>query len=128
MMVIWKDIPNYEGIYQISNYGEVMRLRSFDSRGHLRCSRIKKQSQNNDGYMVIGLHKDGVETKYLVHRLVAQLFIPNPYDYKEVNHKDENKHNNAVSNLEWCTHIYNANYGTAQKRRMITLREKREEK
>lgn len=131
MKTIWKDVPNYEGIYQVSNYGEVMRLRSYDSRGHLRNSRIIKQTKNTDGYMVVGLHKEGIETKYLVHRLVAQIFIPNPYNYTEVNHIDEIKTNNIISNLEWCSHKYNANYGTCQTRRLNSWRNainKRKEK
>ena len=120
MNVIWKDIKGYEGIYQISNFGEVMRLMSYDSRNHLRNSKILKQRKNKDGYMVVGLHKNGKETKYLIHRLVAQTYIDNPNELPEVNHIDENKHNNFVSNLEWCNRKYNVNYGNAQKNRVMT--------
>lgn len=128
MRVIWKDIPNYEGLYQISNYGEILRLKSYDSKGHLRNSRIKKQSTNGDGYKVVGLYKNGIETKFLVHRLVALMFIPNPEGYAEINHKDENKQNNIVSNLEWCSRKYNINYGTAIARRVISWHKNREER
>ena len=118
MKVIWKDIPNYNGLYQISNNAQVKRLKSYDKRKHLRNERILKQHPNSDGYMVVGLHKDGIETKFLVHRLVAQVFLNNPNNYKEVNHKDENPKNNCISNLEWCNHRYNTNYGTCQTRRL----------
>lgn len=124
--VIWKDIPEYEGLYQISNYGEVLRLQSYDSRGHLRNSKIRKPRITKDGYMQVGLHKNGKETKFLIHKLVALSFLPNPYNYEEINHKDENKSNNYVSNLEWCSHKYNVNYGSAQERRVKTRRERGE--
>lgn len=118
--VLWKDIEGYEGIYQISNFGEVMRLMSYDSRHHLRNSKILKQRKNSEGYMIVGLHKNGKEKKFLVHRLVAQAFISNPKNYPEINHIDENKHNNFASNLEWCNREYNVNYGNAQKKRVAT--------
>lgn len=116
--VIWKDIRGYEGIYQISNYGEVMRLMSYDSRNHLRNSKILKQRKNSDGYKVVGLHKNGLEKKFLIHRLVAENFIENPNNLPEINHIDENKQNNSVFNLEWCDRKYNVNYGNAQKKRV----------
>ena len=116
--VVWRDIKGYEGIYQISNYGKVLRLMSYDSRGHLRNSKILKQNANKYGYLQLGLHKEGVEKKYLVHRLVAENFLENPYNYPEINHIDENKQNNSVSNLEWCSRAYNVNYGNTQKRRV----------
>lgn len=125
--IIWRDIKGYEGIYQISNYGEVMRLMSYDSKGHLRNSRILKQQKNKYGYLQIGLHKNGKEKKYLIHRLVAETFIENPYNHPEVNHKDENKKNNSVSNLEWCNRIYNVNYGNAQFKRVTTRYRERKE-
>ena len=128
MKVVWKDIKGYEGIYQISNFGEVIRLRSYDSRNHLRNSKILKQRTTSDGYLQLGLHKNGKETKYLVHRLVAEAFLPNPDNLTEVNHIDENKQNNCISNLEWCTHKYNTNYGTCQERRLTAWKQKREEK
>lgn len=123
MEVVWKDVRGYEGIYQVSSCGEVLRLRSLDSRGHLRNSKILKQTKTKDGYMQLGLHKNGKEQKVLVHQLVAAAFLDNPNNYVEVNHKDENKQNNSVSNLEWCNHKYNANYGTSQARRIITLKQ-----
>ena len=123
--VEWKDIPNYENLYQISNYGDVKRLNSYDSRGHLRNSRLRKPRISNKGYLQIGLHKNGKETKFSVHRLVAESFIPNPDNLPVINHKDENPLNNYVSNLEWCTYKYNSNYGDCQKKRMKTRKERR---
>lgn len=141
MKRIFKDIRNYENIYKVSNYGEIMRTSSYDSRNHLRKARIKKTRKTNDGYLQVGLYLNGKETKYLIHQLVAETFLdksdfkympdenPNEINLEtlEINHKDENKENNSVSNLEWCSHKYNINYGTAQKRRLISWQKKRRE-
>ena len=99
------------GLYQVSNSGEVR-----NSKG-----RILKPEYSNNGYACVHLRKDGKNKKYRVHRLVAQVFIANPDDLPEVNHKDENKANNHVSNLEWCDHIYNSHYGTAYDRMMDSV-------
>ena len=123
--VEWKDIPNYENLYQISNNGAVRRLQSYDSRGHLRNSRTRKTRITKKGYSQIGLYKNGIETKFLIHKLVAETFIPNPDNLPCINHKDENPLNNCVSNLEWCTYKYNTNYGSCQIRRVKTRRERR---
>ena len=72
---------------------------------------------NSDGYGGVYLYENGKGTNYRIHRLVAQAFIPNPNNYKEVNHKDHNPMNNHVDNLEWCDYRYNTNYGTSNKRR-----------
>lgn len=125
MEEIWWDIPDYKGIYQISNFGRIKRLESYDSRGFLRKERIRRQTANKDGYMVVGLYKQGKEKKFLVHQLVAQAFIPNPNNYAEINHKDENKKNNIFSNLEWCSRKYNVNYGLAQTKRLISWRQRK---
>ena len=77
---------------------------------------MMKQTQHGDGYLQIGLYKNGLQTKYLVHRLVAQAFVSNPENLSFVNHKDEVKDNNNSCNLEWCTHSYNMNYGNANKK------------
>lgn len=79
-----------------------------------------KQFDCGTGYFRVGLSRNGKEKHFLVHRLVAEAFIPNPERLPLVNHKDENKKNNCVSNLEWCTYEYNANYGTAIERRKRT--------
>lgn len=108
----WKDIQGYEGLYQVSNYGRVKSLGNEKKRN----DKILKAQTKKNMYKQIGLHKDGIEKKYLIHRLVAQAFIPNPNNYKEVNHKDENPSNNNVFNIEWCSSSYNANYGTRKER------------
>ena len=104
----WKDII-YEKDYQISNLG---RIKSFK----WGKERILKQSQCMNGYYYVNLSKNGIVKNYFVHRLVAEAFLPNPNNYPCVNHKDEDKSNNIVSNLEWCDVKYNTNYGTRNKR------------
>lgn len=106
---IWKDIENYEGLYQVSNLGEVRSIRNGKCRKLKVCEGAYK-------YLLIQLSKNGKATTYRVHRLVAQAFIPNPHNYEQVNHKDEDKQNNLASNLEWCNQVYNCNYGTFRKR------------
>lgn len=101
----WRDIIGYEGLYQVSDLGRVKSLNG-------RKARILHQYSNGVGYLQLKLCKDGVPKTHLVHRLVAEAFVPNPYGYKEVNHKDENKSNNVSSNLEYCDRIYNLTYGT----------------
>lgn len=97
-MEIWKDIKDYEGLYQVSNLGRVK-------------SKRKILKAINSEYLKVGLSKNGVQKTLTIHRLVAQAFIDNPNDYNFVNHKDENKHNNNLNNLEWCNNLYNVNYG-----------------
>lgn len=100
-------VPGYEGLYEISNLGNVKSLRS---------GRLMKKSKNNVGYEMLTLTKDKTQKTYLIHRLVALTFIPNPLDLPEINHKDEVKTNNSVENLEWCSRDYNLNYGTYKER------------
>lgn len=109
---IWRDIPNYEGLYQVSNTG---RVRSLNYRRTAK-TKVRKQGTNKLGYKNVNLCKDGKRKGYLVHRLVAQAFIPNPNNYPVVNHKDENPSNNTVWNLEWCTQEYNINYGNCKQK------------
>ena len=107
-MEIWKDIKNYEGIYQINNFG---KIKSAYKKGNNCNNKILKVSYTYNGYERVGLSKNNKTKKYLVHRLVAETFIPNPNNYPCINHKDENKQNNNINNLEWCTRSYNINYG-----------------
>ena len=100
----WKEIKNYEGLYMVSNLGRI-------KRGNKILS-----PNNNQRYIRICLCKDGVKKSFSVHRLVAQAFINNPNNYTEVNHINENKHDNRACNLEWCSREYNNNYGTHQER------------
>lgn len=113
---IWKDIEGFEGLYQVSNMGRVRSLDRTDKNGQFRKGRVLADKHNNRGYHLVSLCRDG-DTKYrLIHRLVAIAFLDNPNNLPEVNHKDENKANNSVSNLEWCTRPYNMTYGTRIKR------------
>ncbi len=103
-MEIFKDIEDYEN-YQISNYGTVKSLKYGKER-------ILKLAKDKGGYLTVDLFKQGKHKMCKVHRLVAQAFIPNPNNYLEVNHKDENPANNRANNLEWCDRKYNINFGT----------------
>lgn len=100
-------VPGYDGLYEVSNLGNVKSLRS---------GRLMKRSLSSIGYEMTTLTKDGKQKTYLIHRLVALAFIPNPENLEEINHKDEVKTNNRVENLEWCTRKYNLNYGTYRER------------
>lgn len=108
----WRDIPGYETFYKISNKGRVMCLRN-NRHTYLDTPKIKKPYKDEKGYYHVSLIKNCHEKRFAVHRLVAMAFIPNQDNLPEVNHKDENPSNNCVDNLEWCTRIYNVNYGTA---------------
>ena len=109
MEEIWKDIKGYEGKYQVSNLG---RVKSLNYRGNTNKEVIMANTQNKNGYFKIGLSKNNKKKNYTIHKLVAEAFIPNPNNLKEINHKDEDKSNNKVDNLEWCNHKENCNYGT----------------
>lgn len=108
----WRDIEGYEGLYQISNLGRVKSL----GNTMLRKEKILKPNKHNCGYYRVELSKNNKQKWYYIHRLVAQAFIPNPDDLLFINHKDEDKTNNAVGNLEYCTARYNCNYGTHNER------------
>ena len=99
MEEVWRPFNNYE----VSTTGIVRNPRT---------GRILKPGKDTSGYMQVVLFINGSSKNYKVHRIVAEVFIPNPNNYPEVNHKDENKLNNRVDNLEWCPREYNVNYGT----------------
>lgn len=105
----WKDIEGYEGLYQVSNYGRVKSLK-------FGKEKILKPRKNKYGYFDINLCNESKVKGFRVNRLVALTFIPNPNNYPQVNHKDENKLNNCVDNLEWCDRKYNCNFGTRNER------------
>lgn len=123
----WKPIPGYEGYYEQSTFG---RTRSVDrtyinSNGIKKTikGRILKQFKHTGGYVQVCLYKRMKKEKLLSHRLTASVFLPNPDNLPQVNHKDENKQNNCVWNLEWCTAKYNVNYSdvVANKRMPIEV-------
>ena len=125
MSEIWKPIKGYEGIYEVSSYGRVRSLERIDTRPNPRTGKamnfIKKQrivtnKNHPQGYKTVLLYKGGSSEQFLLHRLVAQAFIPNPQNLPCVNHKDEDKTNNRADNLEWCSQQYNVNYGTGVSR------------
>lgn len=134
----WKDIPNYEGLYQASNLGKIRALTfhnnvCFKKRIHLLKQQIDKYNRKR-----ITLQKEGKVKTFQVHTLIAITFL-NKNNFKslptedinsialdnlEINHKDENPLNNCVDNLEWCTHLYNMQYGTGIIRNGIKHRKK----
>ena len=123
MEEIWKDIEGYEGLYQVSNLGRVKSLgrkvKKINGKMNV-CEKILKPGIGN-GYKKVSLWKNNSSKMFLIHRLVALAFIPNNENLPIVNHKDENRLNNAVDNLEWCTYEYNNNYGTIRERMSKTL-------
>lgn len=104
MKEIWKDIEGYEGKYQVSNMGNV---RSFVANNQCEAPHVIYQATINTGYKCVHLLDNCARKVFLVHRLVAIAFIPNPDNLPLINHKDEDYFNNCVDNLEWCTHKYN---------------------
>ena len=120
MQEIWRDIPEYAGLYQVSNLGRVKSMKRVIERKNNKIlplnERILRQ-QNTNGYRFVRLSKNNKIKQHLVHRLVATQFIDNIFNYNEINHIDEDKTNNNVNNLEWCSHKYNINYGTGNERR-----------
>ena len=119
MSEVWKPIKDYEELFEVSNTGKVRRIASYSWCGNLiklKKPKIKKFTSNRNGYPMVGLYKGQTQKHVAIHRLVAQAFIPNPENLPQVNHKDEDKTNNHVNNLEWCTNEYNSRYGTRPER------------
>ena len=95
---MWKDIPGWENLYQVNELGEVKNLKT---------NKLVKGDINSSGYYRVCLYNKPKKQRFFRHILVAMLFLDNPNNYKEVNHKDNNKANNSVDNLEWCDRVYN---------------------
>ena len=109
---IWKPVRGYEGMYEVSNYGNV-RSMNYNHTGEVRNM---KTETNKNGYKQVNLCKDGKQKLPTVHRLVAQAFLPNPENLPQVNHINENKSDNRVENLEWTTREKNVRHGTGIQR------------
>ena len=116
----WKPCKGFEEFYEVSNTGKVRSIALYSAK-YKRIIRRKYPKElsaetNREGYKRVVLCLYGVHHHFTVHRLVANAFIPNGNNLPEINHKDENKANNNVTNLEWCSRVYNANYGTNPQR------------
>ena len=111
MNEIWKEIPGYEGYFEVSNFGNFRsldRIIKYKNNGFRKYpGKMLKVEQMQDGYQRIVLMKDAIKKRYMCHRLVALAFIDNPNNLPQVNHKDGIKNNNHVDNLEWCTQSQN---------------------
>jgi len=108
---VWRDVAGYEGFYQVSNKGNVYSVERINSNGRKCGGIILKPIPTITGYLQVNLCKNGERKNTYIHRLVAEAFILNQNNYLEINHKDENKANNYVKNLEWCTREHNVNHG-----------------
>lgn len=121
MTEIWKPIQNFEGSYEVSSYGRIKSLARKDSTGNgnrivERLLKPDLNSKKNIKYYRVTLCKNGKTTRFSVHRLVAEHFIPNPENKPFVNHIDNNGLNNHIENLEWCTHSENMEHSAKQGR------------
>lgn len=120
MEEVWREVEGYEGYYAVSNFGRVKSLPrttiSDKGKRYTCVEKILKIATRKDRYQFIILRKNNKSKLLLIHRLVAQAFIPNPNKLPMINHKDENPSNNRVDNLEWCDQKYNMNYGTCRQR------------
>lgn len=121
---IWKDVVDYEGLYKVSSFGRVKRVESKVKTclKNLNGVKIVKERIKTpiiiNKYYSVHLCKEGKTQQCRIHRLVAKAFIPNPKNFPQINHKDENKLNNRVENLEWCSSKYNQNYGSRSYKRI----------
>lgn len=133
--VVRKPVKGYEGYYEVDQFGRVSavdRVVHVNDNGREYDKLLKrksmKQSLHTKGYKTVSLTKDGKTKTLYVHRIVAEAFIPNTDDLPFINHKDEDKTNNFVENLEWCTEQYNVTYGKARHKQAKALRGKKHTK
>lgn len=113
--MIWKEIDNFPD-YQVSDTGEVRSTKYWGQFKRKNSEGLLQQRTYKSGYKYVNLYKEGHMYSVKIHRLVAHAFLPNPNNLPQVNHKDENKSNNDVTNLEWCTAKHNLSYNDLQKR------------
>lgn len=119
---IWKAINEYEGLYEVSNYGRIRSVdRVVNGRHGVINGKILSFSDNGIGYKTVCLCKENNKKTKYIHRLVAEAFIPNPQKLTEINHKNEKRNDNNVENLEWCTKKYNQNYKNCPLKRKFAL-------
>lgn len=124
---IWKPIPNYEGLYEASNLGNIRSVNRTMNINNIVTSNREpysltrniagqtlKKRENVDGYYIVDLSKNGVVKRWRVHRLVAMTFIDNPDNKPHINHKDSNRKNNCIDNLEWCTSKENNHHAASK--------------
>lgn len=111
----WRPIAGYEGLYEVSDDGQVRSRKT----GH--CRAIKPKANKYTGYLAVNLRKNGSCITRTVHRLVAEAFLPNPDGLQYVNHIDEDKTNNRVENLEWCTPSYNNHFSSYKRRKRVVV-------
>lgn len=113
--IIWKPVPGYEALYEVSNAGDVRNTEYLSSRTNCIISRpvprVLRQETSHDGYKRVVLSNNGKHRHFSVHRLVAMAFVPNPNNMPQINHIDENPANNRADNLEWCNGKQNCNHG-----------------
>lgn len=128
MTTQWRPVKGYEGLYEVSNKGQVRslpRLVPFNWKGTItetfRRGGLLKPYKTTNGRVQVNLFKGGKGSHWYIHRLVALAFIPNPNNFPQINHKDENPLNNRVENLEWCTAQYNGAYGTRPSKYMTKV-------
>ena len=126
--IVRKPVVGYEGIYEVDNFGRVFsldRVKQVDDNGRIYdkplTGKRMKQHTHTKGYKVVSLTKDGKTKTCFVHRIVAEAFIDNPSNLPMINHKDEDRTNNEVDNLEWCDSRYNMMYGHAREKRRKKL-------
>lgn len=128
MIEIYKPIKGFENLYKISNLGNIQSLDRIEHIIYknkdfyrIKKGKLLKKTINTNGYYYITLHsEDGSITTIAIHRLVASHFLDNPNSLECVNHKDENKLNNNVDNLEWCSYEYNNNYGIKKEKLKVS--------
>lgn len=124
-----KAVKGYEGYYEVDMYGRVYsveRTVQVNDNGRIYDKPVKgrelSQADHTKGYKTVSLTKGGETKTVYVHRIVAEAYIPNPQNLPFINHKDEDKTNNFVTNLEWCTEQYNSTYGTAREKQANAIR------